>query len=160
MNSKLGRKHTKAPLAAPLSPFVRLTVPTGTQPMMWMMWWVKVLIVYIYICGRRRERKSQNNGLLAGALFFSPPLVSHFAQNTTFASLSSYKAPVMQAIRHQPSAIRRPHPPSVSSFFRLPLKYCIQAIKSRVKFLAFWIWCLFEDSRAAFQWSSKYYYKF
>ena len=34
MNSKLGHQHTKAPLAATLSPSDELTVPT--QPMMWL----------------------------------------------------------------------------------------------------------------------------
>ena len=33
----------------------------------------------VNICGRRRGRKSRNNGLATGALFFSPPLVSRFA---------------------------------------------------------------------------------
>ena len=33
----------------------------------------------VNICGRRRGRKSQNNGLATDALFFSPDLVSRFA---------------------------------------------------------------------------------
>ena len=33
----------------------------------------------VNICGRRRGRKSRNNGLATGALFFSSPLVSRFA---------------------------------------------------------------------------------
>ena len=42
--------------------------------------------------GSYSERgKSQNNGL-ATAPFFSPPLVSRFAQNTAFASLGYYGA--------------------------------------------------------------------
>ena len=45
----------------------------------------------VNICGRRRGRKSQNNGLATGALFFSPPIVSSFTlrPNAMFASLVS-----------------------------------------------------------------------
>ena len=53
----------------------------------------------VNICGRRRGRKSQNNGLATGALFFfllPSSRVSRFAQMPCLPRLS-HKAPVMQA---------------------------------------------------------------
>ena len=41
------------------------------------------------VCTQASRRKNQNNGLVSGALFFSPTLVSRFAQNAAFASFGS-----------------------------------------------------------------------